>query len=118
MSQDEKKDSMERIANALEEKNQITTDILQGILYGIIIIGIIFGSVTILLIFGSSIYGFFYYDIFGNERTYPSSADMAVTTSTPIDDCNYSEDGQLCYQMKRVADAIESQNKPTVKIDE
>ncbi len=48
------------------------------------------------------------YDVKGKERM-PIMPTMTV--SYPIDDCNYSEDEQLCYQMERIADALETPTK-------
>ena len=118
MSQDEKKDSMERIADALEEKNEMFRTVGECLKYAIWTFAIVMIGLLLFIVFAGQVYDFFYYDVFGNEVVYPSSAGMLVTPPTPIDDCNYSEDEQFCYQMKRVADALESQNKPSVEIGE
>lgn len=92
----------ERIANALEEKNEI----IMGIMYGLLVVVLIFGGIFAIMIFGQAIYDFFTYDLLGNER--PPSPVYAVAQATPIDDCNYSNDRQLCFQMKRIGDAFEN----------
>ena len=117
MSQDEKKDSMERIADALEEKNEMFRTVGECLKYAIWTFGIIMIGSLLFIVFAGQVYDFFYYDIFGNERvSYQSGYATPVTPSEPIGNCEYSEDKQLCYQMKRVADALESQNKPSVEI--
>ena len=118
MSQDEKKDSMERIADALEEKNEMFRTVGECLKYAIWTFEIIMIGLLFFILFAGQVYDFFYYDVFGNEVVYPSSVGMLVTPPTSIDDCNYSEDEQFCYQMKRVADALESQNKPSVEIND
>jgi len=99
--------SQERIAEALEEKNEI----IMGILYGVLIGSLLVAGGFAVLIFGQSVFAFISYDLLGNER--PKSPTYAVAPSHPIDDCSYSEDEQLCFQMKRIADALETSNIST-----
>ncbi len=94
----------ERIAKALEERNEILMGIIKGILYGsLIIIGFF-----VFMMFGNQVYGFFYYDVLGNEDPF---ANIGISVpNNPIDDCSYSDDKQLCYQMERIANALENEN--------
>lgn len=94
----------ERIAKALEVRNEITI----GILYGLLGAGLIVVGIFAFMILAQPVYGFFYHDVFGYERV---AMGTMVANKQPIDDCNYSEDEQLCYQMQRVADALQ-ENKP------
>ncbi len=94
--------SQERIAKALEEKNEI----IMGILYGILIASVLVAGFFSIMTFGQPVYSFINYDMLGNER--PQSPTYAVAQPAPLDDCAYSDDEQLCYQMKRIADSMES----------
>lgn len=100
-------DTQERIATALEKRNKFNQEILDGVFYAVI--GIAIGVIVLftILIFGGMIYDFFSYDMMGNERLPTISG--TVSYQNPIDDCDYSDDKQLCYQMKRIADALEAQ---------
>lgn len=110
MSQDRVAEAQERIADALEHRNDLFMAIIYGLLAGALVI---IGFFVIMMIW-QPIYDFFYFDVIGNERT-SIGVGTAITYYDPIDDCSYSEDEQLCYQMSRIADALESsQNKTEV----
>ncbi len=96
-------DNQERIADALEEKNEI----IMGILYGILASLLIILGFILVMAFGQTLYDFFVYELLDNER--PQTPTYAVAQPEPLDDCNYSDDKQLCYQMKRIADSMESE---------
>lgn len=95
-------DNQERIADALEEKNEI----IMGILYGILASFLIILGFILVMVFGQTVYDFFVYELLDNDR--PPTPTYAVAQPEPLDDCNYSDDKQLCYQMKRIADSMES----------
>jgi len=95
-------DNQERIANALEQKNEI----IMGILYGILTSFLIILGFILVMAFGQTVYDFFVYELLDNDR--PPTPTYAVAQPEPLDDCNYSDDKQLCYQMKRIADSMES----------
>jgi len=95
-------DSQERIADALEQKNEI----IMGIMYGVLGSLLIILGFFLIMAFGQTVYDFFVYELLDNER--PQAPTYAVAQPEPLDDCNYSEDKQLCYQMKRIADSMES----------
>jgi len=103
--------SQERIAKALEEKNEI----IMGILYGLLVVSILVAGFFLIMIFGQPLYNYINYDILGNER--PKPPIYSVAPAYPIDDCNYSDDEQLCFQMKRIADALELQNKSITLVE-
>jgi len=93
--------SQERIAKALEEKNEI----IMGLLYGFLGASLLVAGFILIGIFGQSVYDLFVYDLLGNER--PASPIYATIPIHPIDDCSFSEDKQLCYQMERIANSLE-----------
>lgn len=107
--------SQEKIAVAEKKKAEAIkdiSDIIYGLIIGIGIAVVIVGIGFVVVMFGGQVIGYFYYDVFGNERI---AIGATVAYQSPIDDCSYSEDEQLCYQMSRIADALESsQNKTEV----
>jgi len=93
--------SQERIAKALEEKNEI----IMGILYGLLAVSLLVAGFFLVMIFGQSVYDFFIYDLLGNER--PAPPTYATIPTEPIDDCSFSDDKQLCHQMERIANILD-----------
>ena len=91
----------ERIADALEQKNEI----IWGILYGILASFLIILGFILIMAFGQTVYDFFVYELLGNEK--PQAPTYAVAQPEPLDDCYYSDDKQLCYQMERIANSLE-----------
>lgn len=93
--------SQERIAKALEEKNEI----IWGLIYGLLGAVLIIAGFILIGIFGQFVYDLFIYDLLGNER--PPAPTYATMATPPIDDCYFSKDKQLCYQMERIANSLE-----------
>lgn len=100
-------DSSERIAKALERRNEMFETVGSIVKWLIYIFGI--GSVALLLfvMFAGPVSDYINYELL--DKKYPT---MATTPSSPIDDCNSSEDKQLCFQMKRIADTLENEKLP------
>jgi hypothetical protein len=80
-----------------------TLEFFKYCVYGLIcaggIVAIVFGFMFLVPI----IYDVVVYDWLDYPRPTYSTP---TTYNPPIDDCNYSEDRQLCFQMERVADAL------------
>lgn len=66
------------------------------------------GGVAILYGIGF-IYESIYYDVLGNERFHYGIP--STPSYSPIEECNYSEDRHICYQLSRIADVLENKTK-------
>lgn len=96
----------ERIAKAIERQNEMIEGIITGVFIAVVAIAVIILIFFFLVSGGFGLVDYIHYEVMGNERV--SMGGVTVAWHDPIDDCTYSEDQQLCYQMERIADALEN----------
>ena len=86
----------------MDIRDWIRVAVIFGIVFAVMLNG---GGILIVAGMGF-LHNFIYYDVLGNEKYpygYPS-----VPSYSPIEECDFSKDRHLCYQLSRIADALEN----------
>lgn len=100
-------EATERIANYMKDVGQV----IFYIIIGVFVTALIF----LFFVIAPPVYQYINYDLLGNDRPdsyyYPTS----LPPPDPIEDCSYSKDPQLCYQMKRIGDSLKLQDDSEFK---
>lgn len=86
----------------MDIRDWIRVAVILGLIFAIMFNG---GGIAVLAGLGL-LHNFIYYDILGNER-YPYGLPSTPSYS-PIEECNFSDDRHICYQLSRIADALEN----------